>query len=374
MTQVAQMNGPMVFDFATGKLKPIAQDGVLPLGSLVSYSDMANPRKKYVIVEAALNHGGQLAICEDGHKARPSRSAILGPGGWELVKNGEGEPVILAQDEIGAFVAAADERKAREDAEQERAAKAAAQSRDDLRRQYLKEYNFLEKIGENKKSSHALGAANLRKLLGRKFPGVKFSVRSDIYSGGCSIHASWTDGPTRKEVEAICDLFTECTFDGMQDLKEYTNALFPDIFGGADFVFADRELTPERYVETARELGFAAIMANGRMAGPDGIPLPQDEDERIRRATWGKSFYTAPAAPAIEPAPAHATATGSPGAGVVSLNEEKNGVEIRFPSKPAQAVIDAAKAAGFRWSRFGGCWWHKDTPAAREAAAAIANL
>jgi hypothetical protein len=33
---------------------------------------------------------------------------------------------------------------------------------------------------------------------------------------------------------------------------------------------------------------------------------------------------------------------------VVSINAEKNGLEIRFP----------------RWSRFAGCWYHRDSPEA----------
>lgn len=43
----------------------------------------------------------------------------------------------------------------------------------------------------------------------------------------------------------------------------------------------------------------------------------------------------------------------------VSENHDKNGVEIRFPSKPEAAVIDRLKANGFRWSRHGSCWYHK---------------
>jgi hypothetical protein len=43
----------------------------------------------------------------------------------------------------------------------------------------------------------------------------------------------------------------------------------------------------------------------------------------------------------------------------VSKNEEKGGIEIRFPSKPSQEIIDAMKAKGMRYSSFGNLWWCK---------------
>lgn len=43
----------------------------------------------------------------------------------------------------------------------------------------------------------------------------------------------------------------------------------------------------------------------------------------------------------------------------VSKNEEKNGIEIRFPSKPDAAVIQELKVRCFRWSQFSGVWWKR---------------
>lgn len=54
-----------------------------------------------------------------------------------------------------------------------------------------------------------------------------------------------------------------------------------------------------------------------------------------------------------------------------TLNAEKNGVEIRFDSKPAAAVLDTIKAAGYRWSRARRLWWAKQSPTAMEAAQAV---
>ena len=55
---------------------------------------------------------------------------------------------------------------------------------------------------------------------------------------------------------------------------------------------------------------------------------------------------------------------------VYTLNAEKNGIEIRFDSKPAAAVLEVIKAAGYRWSRARRLWWAHQSPRALEAAQA----
>jgi hypothetical protein len=44
----------------------------------------------------------------------------------------------------------------------------------------------------------------------------------------------------------------------------------------------------------------------------------------------------------------------------VRINAIKNGIEIVFSKKPAQAVLDTLKANGWRWSKFGGLWYNKN--------------
>jgi hypothetical protein len=58
----------------------------------------------------------------------------------------------------------------------------------------------------------------IRAALKSAFPGVKFSVRSEKYSGGCSVDVSWIDGPTVKEVDAVAGMFEGKRFDGMIDM------------------------------------------------------------------------------------------------------------------------------------------------------------
>lgn len=55
----------------------------------------------------------------------------------------------------------------------------------------------------------------------------------------------------------------------------------------------------------------------------------------------------------------------------ISDNAEKDGIEIRFPSKPRAEVLDSLKANGWRWSRFSECWYTKRTDEARRFAEAL---
>lgn len=56
-----------------------------------------------------------------------------------------------------------------------------------------------------------------------------------------------------------------------------------------------------------------------------------------------------------------------------TLNTAKNGVEIRFDSKPAADVLEAIKAAGYRWSRAQRLWWARQTKKTLAVAKQIAS-
>lgn len=77
---------------------------------------------------------------------------------------------------------------------------------------------------KGKSSSHAATAAAIRTELKALFPSVKFSVTSDSFSMGNSVNASWTDGPTTKEIDNIIGKYQYGHFNGMEDIYEYTNS------------------------------------------------------------------------------------------------------------------------------------------------------
>lgn len=77
---------------------------------------------------------------------------------------------------------------------------------------------------KGKLSSHAGAAAAIKAELQTAFPGVKFSVKSDSYSMGDSVHISWEDGPTCKQVDELSCKYQYGSFNSMEDMYEHTNS------------------------------------------------------------------------------------------------------------------------------------------------------
>lgn len=73
------------------------------------------------------------------------------------------------------------------------------------------------------KTTAALAAQEIRKILKEAFPGVKFSVTSETYSMGNSIDIKWEGIPTKAEVQPLVKQYEQGHFDGMTDSYEYSN-------------------------------------------------------------------------------------------------------------------------------------------------------
>ena len=57
----------------------------LEIGTVVGYSDMANPWQTAVVVDEPNDYGRQTVVFEDGHTSQLYRGSIEGPGGWRRV-------------------------------------------------------------------------------------------------------------------------------------------------------------------------------------------------------------------------------------------------------------------------------------------------
>ena len=216
-------------------------------------------------------------------------------------------------------------------------------------------------------SHQANGAANMRRLLGVAFPGVTFRMKSDSYSGGSSIYVSWTDGPIPSDVKAISDQFQDSDFDGMTDMSNYRDEGegFRQWMGYAKYVSESRHVS-ESITEAVKtfltahrdiaewEVGDVISRETWQLLNKTAIPAGASvKDLKWEDDNGWVIEFTAP-----EVAPVAAPVVSVDGV-TVSENEEKDGVEVRFPSKPAPEVIDSLKAHGFRWARFTSCWYHK---------------
>lgn len=176
------------------------------------------------------------------------------------------------------------------------------------------------------------GKRNVLAMAKAAFPWVRFSVSYDK-SWGAGYVLSWKNGPTKEEVAAATDfdLFAPWwdTFDGMTDYADTKSARFTD--------FSDR---------------FGGV--------GNGVALRREECETDRNGD--------PSAPVEIVAPASAGATGA----TVTRNEAKNGIEIRFASRPGDDVLANLKANGWRWSRFSKCWYTRASEEAQKFAETIA--
>lgn len=105
-----------------------------------------------------------------------------------------------------------------------------------------KEYPWA--IGEGKLSRHARAAANLREELSRTWPGVKFTVRSESFSGGDAVNVGWLLGPTYAEVVKVADKYKYGSFDGMDDSynddRSAGSAAVGKVLGQAKYVHCSR--------------------------------------------------------------------------------------------------------------------------------------
>lgn len=98
---------------------------------------------------------------------------------------------------------------------------------------------------KGKLTGSAATAKAIRERLKKEFPGVKFSVTSDNYSMGNSVHISWTDGPMYEQINSITKQYQYGHFDGMIDCYEYRDIKQELDCPGAKYVSCNRHMSDE---------------------------------------------------------------------------------------------------------------------------------
>lgn len=94
--------------------------------------------------------------------------------------------------------------------------------------------------GEDYRENLVTAAKNIRAELKAAYPGIKFSVRTERFSMGNAIRVGWTDGPNTAQVEAITNKYKAGSFNGYEDLYEYSRSDWKDAFGSAKYVSTSR--------------------------------------------------------------------------------------------------------------------------------------
>jgi hypothetical protein len=207
--------------------------------------------------------------------------------------------------------------------------------------------------------------SNLIAELKKNFPAVKFSVTKRHYS---SYNIEWINGPTREEVAKITGKFEDHETDFTGDFRDPAPSNFNRVFGGFKYVFENRRQSEDI---SALLPQLTELLKDYKGDYPEQIlhrifsrtPIPTNaQNFRIERTelTCGQieDFYRLVFDVREDTTPAPVTGGNE---AQIRVNEQKNGIEVIFSSKPAPAIIEALKSYGFRWSRFGGLWYHTYT-------------
>ena len=216
-----------------------------------------------------------------------------------------------------------------------------------------KDYSNLIQISERGNlSTHALVGKNIRRELKDKFPDHKFSVKTEIYSGGSSVRVEWNDGLTEQMIYDVIKKYQEGSFNGMIDMYEYNDNDFHKIYGGVRYAFANRHYSREVYLRAIIDSGAKGEVKDAIGDYPYFDAIDNDNRVTLNKYLADLNLYKKPKISK------QASICKIDGVQVIH-NENKNGIEIKFPSKPDFSIIQNLKEHGFRWSRFNKCWWKK---------------
>jgi hypothetical protein len=110
---------------------------------------------------------------------------------------------------------------------------------------WAQDYPYLQQLERGDWNGLVVAAKNIRQELKRAFPGVKFRVKTSRFAGGDSIDVRWTDGPNSKQVEEIVDKYKAGSYNGMDDIYEYSHDGWASVYGDAKYVSTHRDYSDE---------------------------------------------------------------------------------------------------------------------------------
>lgn len=122
---------------------------------------------------------------------------------------------------------------------------------EETRAKLIVDYSYLER---NEKGEHNIVGKNIRTELRRSFPGVKFSVRYESFSGNDAFSVRWEDGPTLAQVDKVVKKYADMHPDphSMGDYWDCIPSIFNNLFGSVGYISTNRDIT-EKAIETLRQ-------------------------------------------------------------------------------------------------------------------------
>jgi hypothetical protein len=196
-------------------------------------------------------------------------------------------------------------------------------------------------------------AKKIRAALKVAYPGVKFSVRTDVYSMGSSVNVSWTDLPLTEEVEKVVNQFQSGSFNGMDDYYETSGYVMDGKrYVGAKYLFCSRKLSEER-----KQLIKDWMKENY-------YEIEENSYEYFHH--FNKAELKMIESEVKQPEQVEEIEVVNNDSLTVELihNEEKNGLELKFSGKPSEGTRELLKTNGFRWSKYSKVWYIKNSDSA----------
>ncbi len=240
----------MIYSITNGKLVPADvpenhRVNNLPNGTVIKYSgDMANPSTKYIVVG---RREGSYRACYNVIDMETYREMTID----SFLLNGDNRFTVT--DEIAGpdIILIAQSMAKIKKVHEENAKALEIERRKALEEKYKQENPGLE-VGQY----YVVASRNIKRELKLKFPGVKFSVKSEGYSGGNSVSVRWTDGPRVEDVKKITSKYEMGHFDGMTDSYEYDRRnVWPEVFGGTKYLHTSRSYSDSHIQKALDQMG-----------------------------------------------------------------------------------------------------------------------
>ena len=209
---------------------------------------------------------------------------------------------------------------------------------------------------------------------GRDLYTARVVLTEDVISGGSGY---WKDSPSHWHAELYGD-DDRARYHGKQFSTREEAEAFTQQAGEPHPIEFQTKDGPQ-LVHFAWRIGQSSIEHREKYSMGHGYYLKASSrysDGWIVRKVSSENIYKGIELDVLGGKPAAPTAAPTTGQEVsqavtMTLNPEHQGVELRFPEKPAEAVLTRLKLAGWRWTRFNACWYQKDTPFARRFAEAL---
>lgn len=290
MTEIKlEVSGPMQMNWETGELEPLEIAPELQRGQKIYAFGYAMAQQIFAVVNPDLYEIVEVGSPDDVNEYSLERyfspishydkyikpvSKQFGIGFYYA----ENEP-LFSEDVIKASLQRAELIEKMRDEREKAAEDASWKNKDELR----KKYSFLTVWDGDWRTRYKTASGNLRELLKRNFPGVKFSVRKD--GSGDTVNITWTDGPTRKMVDEIAGQFEGRRFNGMEDCEEIVTSDFTDLFGSLGYIFTERG-----YSESVMERERMKVIEDYPLLA-DGKDHNRNEFESIKGSEAGINYW-----------------------------------------------------------------------------------